>query len=329
MSDADCLGRSKTPLGSSSSWGPGGNCSGAAGASSPVCFADGGANGMLANTADANPAMYAWTKVFINYCDGASYASDVDKPIAVGAANIYYRGAANLAGVYDELAASHGLRGAATVLVSGCSAGGLAVYLHVDALAEKVRAIAPAARVLGAPGAGFFLFEAAPFAGSGYLADIQWVVSAGNVTAHVNARCLAAFSSTPWRCFIAPDTLPFIETPLFISNSLSDAWQAGAVMGLGCSPTHVGACSAEQIAYLSDFRRISLVALAPVTRAGSIHGAFLQGCFVHVVEDTAGWTRVIVENQTQSDTFSAWLAGGAGGSTVVVGDFPPWSNPTC
>ena len=65
-------------------------------------------------------------------------------------------------GVYDTLLSQHGLASAATVVVSGCSAGGLAVFLHVDHLAAKVRAANPGARVLGAPGAGFFLGEAAP-----------------------------------------------------------------------------------------------------------------------------------------------------------------------
>jgi hypothetical protein len=52
---------------------------------------------------------------------------------------------------------------------------------------------------------------------------------------------------------------------------------------------------------------------------------------VHVVEDTGAFTRTRVQNQTQADTFAAWLAGApAGGAApVVVAPFPPWANPTC
>ncbi len=65
-SDAECASRAGSPLGSSASWGAGGNCSGAAGQTSPVCYADGGANGMLSGSAAENPVTYNWNRVFIN-----------------------------------------------------------------------------------------------------------------------------------------------------------------------------------------------------------------------------------------------------------------------
>lgn len=60
-SDADCLGRSKTPLGSSSGWAATGCPSGTA----PPCYADGGSNGMLSNHSGVNPDLWGWTKVFM------------------------------------------------------------------------------------------------------------------------------------------------------------------------------------------------------------------------------------------------------------------------
>ena len=200
----------------------------------------------------------------------------------------------------------------------------------MDYLAAKVRAANPGVRVVGAPGAGFFMGEAKPFTGTGYLDGYKWVYANHNVSLHVNQACLAAKAAAgePWKCFIAPETLPYISTPLFISNSLSDAWQAGAVMGLGCTPTAPGKCSAAAVAYLQDFRQQMLTALAPVLAPGSPHGGFLQGCFVHVVEDTnTGWVGVKVGGQSQAQTFSKWLAGEPGGTQVDT--FPPWSNPSC
>jgi hypothetical protein len=261
------------------------------------------------------------------YCDGGSYAGAREDAITVGSQTIYYRGAYILEAVYDTLLSQFGLAAAATVVVSGCSAGGLAAFLHVDHLAQKVRAANPSARVVGAPGAGFFLGEAAPFSGAGYLAQYKWVFSAHNVSRHINDACVADKNLEAWRCFIAPEVLPYIQTPLFVSNSLSDAWQAGAIMGLGCAPTKAGACSTAQVEYLTNFRSEMLAGLAPVLAAGSKHGGFLQGCFVHVVEDVGGWTSVKINGASQADTFSAWLGGGAGG--LQVGTFPPWSNPTC
>ena len=153
------------------------------------------------------------------------------------------------------------------------------------------------------------------------------------MSATVNSACVAAKLATndTWRCYIAPDLLPFIQTPMFVSNSLSDAWQAGAIMGLGCAPSKPGGCSAAALAYVADFRTQMLAALAPVTRAGSPHGGFLQGCFVHVVEDVGSWATVKVPSgagQTQAQTFAAFLGTGPG-ARLAVDTFPPWSNPTC
>jgi len=262
-----------------------------------------------------------------------SYSGARTDAITVGSSSIYYRGRYILDGVYAELF-KLGMVGADTVVVAGCSAGGLAVYLHLDYVAAKIAAVSPATRVLGAPGAGFFLGEQKPYSGSGYLATYQWVFNAHNVSALVDGRsstndaCLAQRTPTndTWRCFIAPDLLPYIATPLFVSNSLSDAWQAGNIMGLGCSPNKAGACSDAQMAYLTTFRASMLAQLAPVLAPGSKHGGFLQGCFVHVVEDVGGWSYVKIGGQTQAQAFSAWLAGAG---AAAVDTFPPWSNPTC
>jgi len=61
IDEEDCLGRSKTSLGSSSSWPQTGTDG-----------ADGGVAGMFSPDASVNPHFWNWTKVFVGYCDGAS-----------------------------------------------------------------------------------------------------------------------------------------------------------------------------------------------------------------------------------------------------------------
>ena len=97
-----------------------------------MCYADGGAAGMISNSSAANPLLYNWNHVFINYCDGGSYAGARIAPVVVGGTStIFYRGRFNLDGIYAELF-KRGLTAAETVVVKGCSAGGLAGYLHLD-----------------------------------------------------------------------------------------------------------------------------------------------------------------------------------------------------
>ena len=57
----DCIGRSKTPLGSSTFWKPTSEYPG----------------GLLSDDQTANPDFYNWNLAFVNYCDGASFAGNV------------------------------------------------------------------------------------------------------------------------------------------------------------------------------------------------------------------------------------------------------------
>jgi len=119
-----------------------------------------------------------------------------------------------------------------------------------------------------------------------------------------------------------------------VSNSLSDSWQASNIMALGCNPAREGGCPPAKMAYLLAFREQMLAALAPVLAPGSRHGGFLQGCFVHVVEDVTEFSRVrvpsgLAASPTQAAVLAAWLAGNASAPRLSVDTFPPWTNPSC
>jgi hypothetical protein len=111
---------------------------------------------MLSNDPAVNPAAYNWNKVFLAYCDGGSYAGSVVAPVSVSGKQIYYRGRYILDAVYATLSSQLGLGSATRLVVKGCSAGGLAVYLHADYIASLMRTIAPGATVLAAARAGGF-----------------------------------------------------------------------------------------------------------------------------------------------------------------------------
>jgi hypothetical protein len=288
---------------------------------------------MLSNDPAQNPHLANWTKIFVAYCDGSSYASDILDPVVVGSQTIYYRGSYILDAVFTDLFVKHGLAASKTFVVAGCSAGGLASYIHVDDLCNRAIALNPNIRCVGAPGAGFFMGEAAAYnGGSGYLANYQWVFSRMNISTHTNDACILNHTigdKALWKCYIAPEVLPFISTPIFVSNSLTDSWQIGNIMDVSCNPSNAnGGCSSAEIQYLSTFRDNMISALGPVTAKGSKHGGFLQGCFVHVVEDVGQWTTVKINGQTQSDSFWSWFIGD-GVTPLQIGTFPPWSNPTC
>jgi len=231
----------------------------------------------------------------------------------------------------DELFENFGLKEAKEVLLKGCSAGGMAVYLHADYVGERIREHSSKVRYAAAPGAGMFLDQKAFLQNASFTTYLKWSYEAQNVSGSTNAACEAAHagSSDGYLCYLAPHVLPYVSTPLFISNSLTDSCALEYLMEIGCDPLSPGNCSQGQLSYISQYRANMLGILEPVFKANSRHGGFLQSCWNHIVEDDSiSWGSTRVQNQTQSQTFSAWWKGSGAPHTLVV-DGEWGSNPTC
>ena len=137
INEADCLSRSTTNLGSSKAW--------------PAIFnADGGPNGWLSSSESVNPSFWNATKVFVGYCDGASFAGNIPGGIVTGGTRIYFAGGAILDATISTLLGL-GMESAASVILKGCSAGGLATYLHADYVGTKLNPKSASGRGAAAP----------------------------------------------------------------------------------------------------------------------------------------------------------------------------------
>lgn len=126
----------------------------------------------------------------------------------------------------QSLVGEHGLADGARLLANGCSAGGLAVWLHLDYIAAALRGV----DVLGVPECGFFM-DLPTYAGEARwtpryraVAEMQ---NATSLAGNLDADCLRAHRPDErWRCFLAQHTLRFVSTRYFAINSVYDAWQA-------------------------------------------------------------------------------------------------------
>ena len=143
-SDADsCLQRSRSFLGSSTSW-PAEPPNGTNGTWDLGVYGLMGKSGGLFEN---------WTAAWIMYCDGSSFTSHREHPLIVNQTKVYLRGRAILSAVLEDLLSNMGLAEAETLALSGTSSGGMAVFYH----AEHVRQQLPAAtRLVAVPDAGFF-----------------------------------------------------------------------------------------------------------------------------------------------------------------------------
>lgn len=142
---ADCIGRSKGTLGSSSQW-----------------ATTGSIGGIMSNNNATNPYFAGWSKVWLGYCDGNSFSGST-----VYNANgtlLHFNGHAIIDAALNYISTTvlpgaPGLFTAAErVLLTGCSAGGLATYLHADYVGAYVAANLPKGTMYGAISiSGFFL----------------------------------------------------------------------------------------------------------------------------------------------------------------------------
>ena len=206
---------------------------------------------------------YNWNMVMLAYCDGGSFSGDRETPLVTDSgATLHFRGAAILRAVQETLLGpAYGLAEASDVVISGCSAGGLATYMQCDRCAERLAQHgSPKVRCLSDSGLfldvqdDFAASDAAAFenpgacaayhpdsrsvvavqsrstgslrggAISGFHAALVWAYQAMELEG--DASCMARYAPTndQWRCAFAQYTLPEISTPTFVVNSKFDAW---------------------------------------------------------------------------------------------------------
>ena len=179
----------------------------------------------------------------VRSCDGGSFSGESPAPLvgvcgANGPPALHFAGSRILNESIRYLTTQHGLTQAKEVVVGGCSAGGLAVFLHADRWAAALPSVP---RVVGLVDSGFFLDTSDPEskstvgAGSTYISEMQWVFETMNATDGIGQghACISYYrspASAPhqgetWRCIFAQHAAAFVKTPIFIMQSAYDAWQ--------------------------------------------------------------------------------------------------------
>ena len=174
--------------------------------------------GILGADPVRNPDFYTWNAAFLHYCDGASFGSSRPDPITVKdrqgrPALMWMRGRNNFDALIADLQERQGMSAASEIILSGGSAGGLAVFYNLDHLAEMV----PGVKLTGFPDAGYFLDAQSVSGEYEYRANFQGADPVWNVTQSrgTNLHCLESYpTSEHWKCLMAPYILPHVQTPV-------------------------------------------------------------------------------------------------------------------
>ena len=181
----------------------------------------------MSSDSTSNPDFAPFNRVHMPYCDGNSFSGNADEPVLVngtqGPKKLWFRGRRNIDATFRALN-KLGLDAAENVLLTGCSAGGLATYLHTDYVATLLPKTVK--KFKSAPISGFFLLHDNVEGKPVYPTQMKNIFELANSTHGVNAKCIASKApADQWRCNFAQEAYASTESPIFPLNSALDSWQ--------------------------------------------------------------------------------------------------------
>uniref|UniRef100_A0A1X7SGA5 Pectin acetylesterase n=1 Tax=Amphimedon queenslandica TaxID=400682 RepID=A0A1X7SGA5_AMPQE len=123
------------------------------------------------------------------------------EPVNVKGTNIYFRGFKILQLILQSVM-DKGMSNAKEVILTGCSAGGLATYIHTNYVKSL---LSPTVTFRAIADAGYFI-DAPDVNGEWYIRTFYSdVFNMQNCSDGVNQDCIAAYKGTneTWKCFMA------------------------------------------------------------------------------------------------------------------------------
>ncbi|XP_050139005.1 pectin acetylesterase 9-like [Malus sylvestris] len=259
-------------------------------------------SGILSNNASLNPGIvfYNWNRVKLRYCDGASFAGDA--VVNNGTSLLYFRGQKIWEAIILDLLPK-GLGQARKALLSGCSAGGLASFLHCN---NFTKYLPSNASVKCLSDAGFFLDE------QGVEKNLEENGTKNSIYPELG-RC------ETFQHFFPQYALKFITTPFFILNSAYDVYQFHHILvpPLADPRGHwnrcklnPAECNPDQLNTLQEFRRDMIVAMGLFYKYSRRGGIFLNSCFAHCQSESQdtwfGDDSPRVHNKTIAEAVGDW-----------------------
>ncbi|KAJ8555320.1 hypothetical protein K7X08_012816 [Anisodus acutangulus] len=237
--------------------------------------------GILYNSSEQNPEFYNWNRVRVKYCDGSSFTGDVEQ---VDPENkLFFRGARIFKAIMEDLW-SKGMRSAENAILCGTSAGGLATILNCD----KFKSLLPNdARVKCVADAGFFI-NGNTISGTSDIQEMyRRIVNLHGSAKNLPSACTSAME--PSLCFFPQNVVPYVQTPLFIINSIYDIWQIKNIfVPENLDPQHTWKDCKERINNCTFSQRILIQAFGveflkifECLPPSFTRGYFLTSCYSH------------------------------------------------
>ncbi|XP_026409673.1 pectin acetylesterase 9-like isoform X2 [Papaver somniferum] len=239
--------------------------------------------GIMSKNASLNPDFYNWNRVRIRYCDGGSFSGD--SMYKNGTDILYFRGQRIWKAIILDLLPK-GLNVTEKALLSGCSAGGLATFLHCD---DFTTFLPKNATTKCMSDAGVFLDIKDINSTHTAREKFEKVVALQGAKQFLNENCTSSSNYTS-QCFFPQYALSYVKAPYFILNSAYDTYQFKRhLVPPSTDPSRyweqcknkTAACDVDQLNILQGLRSEMINALSDFNDFSETGGMFINSCFAH------------------------------------------------
>ncbi|KAI3519482.1 hypothetical protein L1887_08641 [Cichorium endivia] len=272
-------------------------------------------SGILSDNPFNNPDFYNWNRVKLRYCDGGSFAGDAK--FDNGTLVLFFRGQRIWKAIIEDLLPK-GLKFANKALLSGCSAGGLAAYLHCNNFTSYL----PDTTTVKCLGdAGFFLDSPDITMNHTQRTFFQQLVTLQGIEQNLDENCTTSITD-PKQCIFPQYLLKYIIPPVFVLNSAYDVYQFHHILvPPSADPRghwnhcklNPKECLPDQIKILQAFRVEMLTALRSFVFYSKRGGTFINSCFAHCQSESQDtWLAPDspqMHNQTIAESVGDWYFG--------------------
>ena len=226
-----------------------------------------------------------WNLAFVPYCSGDMHAGQ--RTVANEATyGLYFAGFHNVMATVAYLSKMHGLATRGNTLIwGGGSAGGVGVFTSLDAVADTLRDAG--VRVVGAPIGGF-------------PPDLSWSTIRGAeppeedlrtmafqrnnalFDAFLPKRCVAALGeASSYKCGVPHLAYPYLATPTFVIQSLTDVVVLCDFEGMPCKPIAKALLNPEVWWNLDQYAHNATMMLDQTVFNNPRDGLFAASCLIH------------------------------------------------
>lgn len=234
-------------------------------------------NNLFSNKKERNPLFHNWNKINVHYCDGLLHVSNVDRD------GLYIRGLNNTIGIIDYLEKHNNFKNAASVVISGFSAGGMASLYYANYIESR-----------SIKQQNTFVIS-----DSGYLLDVaektgqthnfppilsQAITYTGNNDDLLKTFCPFQNDNERWKCIAPEHIISNVTVPILLLQNLYDSWMIDRLGEINCfySRQFTNNCSAEEMKSLKKYADYTLEKITDLVTKKENISAWLPNTIGHV-----------------------------------------------